>query len=93
MASIFVILLSMLYRKSQTGVLYLAIAAPLMMAGLIEVKYLPHFGVAYLILFGILLGELLYLLQAKWKLSDYGKQDKISPSVYQNSASVASPCC
>jgi hypothetical protein len=88
-ASIFIILLSMLYRKSQTGVLYLAIAAPLMMAGLIEVKYLPHFGVAYLILFCILLGELLYLLQAGWKLNDYGKNEKISPSVYQNYAAVA----
>jgi asparagine N-glycosylation enzyme membrane subunit Stt3 len=87
--AIFIIFLSMLYRKSQTGVLYLAIAAPLMLAGLIEVKYLPHFGVAYIILFCILLGELLYLVQAKWKLSEYGKQDKISPSVYQNASSYA----
>jgi asparagine N-glycosylation enzyme membrane subunit Stt3 len=87
--AIFVILLSMLYRKSKTGVLYLAIAAPLMMAGFIEVKYLPHFGVAYLVLFGILLGELLYLTESKWKLSNYGKQDKISPAVYQNMATAA----
>ncbi len=87
--SIFIILLSILYRKSKTGVLYLAIAAPLMTAGFIEVKYLPHFGVAYLVLFGILLGELLYLVQSKWKLSDYGKQERISPSVYQNAAPVA----
>ena len=87
--AIFVILLSMLYRKSKTGVLYLAIAAPLMTAGFIEVKYLPHFGVAYLVLFGILLGELLYLAESKWKLSEYGKQDRISPAVYQNAATVA----
>ncbi len=84
MAAIFIILNSMLFRKSKTGVLYLAIAAPLMVAGFVEVKYLPHFGVAYLILFCILLGELLYMLQAKWKLSDYGKQEKISPAAYLN---------
>jgi hypothetical protein len=85
MAAIFIILNSILFRKSKTGVLYLAIAVPLMVAGFVEVKYLPHFGVAYLVLFGILIGELLYLLQAKWKLSDYGKQDKISPAVYPTS--------
>ncbi|MDE1866009.1 MAG: hypothetical protein KGH94_05230 [Candidatus Micrarchaeota archaeon] len=89
MAAVFIIFNSMLFRKSKTGVLYLAIAAPLMVAGFVEVKYLPHLGVAYLILFGILLGELLYMLQARWKLSDYGKQDRISPSVYQNSRGIA----
>jgi asparagine N-glycosylation enzyme membrane subunit Stt3 len=63
------IVLSIIQRKSVTGILYLAIALPLMFAGFSEVKYLPHFGVAYIILFCIALGELMYLSQNGFKLN------------------------
>ncbi len=59
--SILLIFLSIIYRNSRTGVLYLAISLPLIIAAVSEVKYLPHFAVAYIMLFGILLGELINL--------------------------------
>lgn len=59
--SITLILISIIYRNSKTGVLYLAIAIPLIVAAVSEVKYLPHFAVAYIILFGILIGEVINL--------------------------------
>ena len=61
------ICISIIFRRSTTGVLYLAIALPLMFAGFSEVKYLPHFGVAYIMLFCIILGEVLYLAEDNFK--------------------------
>jgi asparagine N-glycosylation enzyme membrane subunit Stt3 len=63
--SIALIFISIGFRKSKTGILYLSVAVPLMAAGFSEVKYLPHFGTAYILLFGIMLGEALYLLKHK----------------------------
>ncbi len=60
--------ISIIYRRSKTGVLYIAAAVPLMAAGFLEVKYLPHFGAAYIMLFGIILGEILYLAESNFKL-------------------------
>ena len=73
--AIILIAISMIYRRSKTGVLYLAIALPLMFAGFSEVKYLPHFGVAYIMLFGIILGEILYLAQDKFRLVKRGANE------------------
>jgi asparagine N-glycosylation enzyme membrane subunit Stt3 len=83
-ASLILIILSILFRKSRTAVLYFSIAVPLMVAGFLEVKYLPHFGVAYIMLFCIVMGELLYLMQSRNKSGAQGKNDAISPSVYLN---------
>jgi asparagine N-glycosylation enzyme membrane subunit Stt3 len=60
------IMLSIAFRHSKTGILFIAIALPLMAAGFSEVKYLPHFGVAYIILFCIILGELLYFASSNF---------------------------
>ncbi len=60
------IVLSIAFRRSKTGVLYIAIALPLMAAGFSEVKYIPHFGTAYILLFGIILGEILYLVSSNY---------------------------
>ncbi len=65
-AAIALIFLSIGLRKSRTGILYVSVALPLMTAGFSEVKYLPHMGVAYILLFGILLGELMYLLKSNY---------------------------
>ncbi len=63
LVSITLIFLSIGFRKSKTGILYMSVALPLMAAGFSEVKYLPHFGTAYILLFGIMLGEVFYLLK------------------------------
>ncbi len=73
--AIILIAVSIIFRRSKTGVLYLAVALPLMFAGFSEVKYLPHFGVAYIMLFGIILGEVLYLAQDEFKLVKRGITD------------------
>ena len=61
--SIIMILISIIFRNSKTGILYLSIALPLMVAAVSEVKYLPHFAIAYVLLFGILLGETVYIIK------------------------------
>jgi hypothetical protein len=66
--SLALIAISIIFRRSRTGILYMAIALPLMFAGFSEVKYLPHFGVVYIILFCIILGEFVYLAQDGFKL-------------------------
>lgn len=66
--SLALIVISIIFRRSRTGVLYWAIALPLLFAGFSEVKYLPHLGVVYIILFCIILGELMYLAQDGFKL-------------------------
>ncbi|MCL4404845.1 MAG: hypothetical protein M1544_01640 [Candidatus Marsarchaeota archaeon] len=62
------IVLSIFYKKSTTSVLYLSIAAPLMFAGFSEVKYLPHFGTVFILLFCIMLGEGIYIFRNGFKL-------------------------
>ena len=62
------IVLSIFYKKSNTSILYLSIATPLMFAGFSEVKYLPHFGTVYILLFCIMLGEGIYLFRNGFKL-------------------------
>lgn len=64
--SVTLIILSIAFRRSKTGILYIAIALPLMAAGFSEVKYLPHFGTAYILLFCIALGEVLYLASSEF---------------------------
>ncbi|MGI0100661.1 MAG: hypothetical protein ACREBH_03015 [Candidatus Micrarchaeaceae archaeon] len=67
--SFILICISIYFRRSKTGVLYLAVALPLMFAGFSEVKYLPHFGVAYIMLFGIILGEFMFLANDNFKMT------------------------
>jgi asparagine N-glycosylation enzyme membrane subunit Stt3 len=64
--SVALIILSIAFRKSKTGIFYIAIALPLMAAGFSEVKYLPHFGTVYILLFCIMLGEILYLISSNY---------------------------
>ncbi len=61
--AIILIITSILFRNSKTGVLYLSISLPLTVAAVSEVKYLPHFAIAYVLLFGILLGEVVYIIK------------------------------
>ena len=67
--SIVLIFISIIYRNSKTAILYISIAVPLLLAGMSEVKYLPHMGVAYIMLFGIMLGELIYLAKIDFNLN------------------------
>jgi asparagine N-glycosylation enzyme membrane subunit Stt3 len=69
--SIMLIFTSIAFRGSKTGIFYISAALPLMVAGFSEVKYLPHFGVAYILLFCIALGEAMYLV-----CSNYYKNER-----------------
>ena len=87
LTSLILIGVSIVFRRSRVGILYMAIALPLMFAGFSEVKYLPHFGVAYILLFCIILGELLFLSQNKYKLVIKKRHEaeaemRLKPSVY-----------
>ncbi len=55
--AIVLLLISIFYRKSDTGILYLAISL-ISVAAFSEVAYIPHFTVAYIMLFGIIIGEI-----------------------------------
>ena len=72
------IFMSIAFRRSKTGILYIAVALPLMAAGFSEVKYLPHFGTTYILLFGITLGEIYFLASSNYyKSSDNSKRPMI----------------
>ena len=53
-------------RSSKSSILALAAVWPLALAGMIEVKYLPHFGVAYIIAICVILGELTLYYSKDW---------------------------
>ena len=91
-ASIVLLAISIIYRRNRTGILYMAIALPLLFAGFSEVKYLPHLGVAYIIMFCIVLGEIMYLAQDGFKLkvrSAYDEAGHISGNFYKEHAMPA----
>ncbi|MCL5418746.1 MAG: hypothetical protein M1360_02275 [Candidatus Marsarchaeota archaeon] len=78
------ILISVFYRNSKSGIFYLAIAFPLMFAGFSEVKYLPHFGVAEIMLLGIIMGELMFLAQNHYRLkTDDSRTDSILSTTFK----------
>ncbi len=75
--AIVLIAISIYYRKSNTGIFYLMIALPLMVAAFSEVKYIPHFGVAYIMLLGIVIGEIAILAGNNFKLN-HEKEESVS---------------
>jgi hypothetical protein len=50
-------------RNSKAGILAIAAVFPLQVAAMIEVKYLPHFGVGYIIAIGFIIGELFLIIK------------------------------
>ncbi|MDE1855096.1 MAG: hypothetical protein KGH57_02125 [Candidatus Micrarchaeota archaeon] len=58
-------ILAIIQKDSKGGILALAAVWPLAIAGMVEVKYLPHFGVGYILAFCIILGELLLMVKGK----------------------------
>ncbi|MDE1822744.1 MAG: hypothetical protein KGH50_00265 [Candidatus Micrarchaeota archaeon] len=60
-------LLAIYYRNSKTSIFAVAAVWPLAIAGMIEIKYLPHFGVGYIVAIGIILGELLLIVGKEQK--------------------------
>jgi asparagine N-glycosylation enzyme membrane subunit Stt3 len=50
-------------RDSKASILAIAAVWPLAIAAMIEIKYLPHFGVGYIIAFCMILGELLLFVK------------------------------
>ncbi len=55
-----------IYKRSSKGsVLAMAAVWPLAVAGMIEIKYMPHFGVGYILALGVIIGELLLLTKGK----------------------------
>ncbi|MGC8479688.1 MAG: hypothetical protein ACP5M9_03400 [Candidatus Micrarchaeia archaeon] len=62
---------SVFATNSKSAMLAIAIVAVLAVAGLSEVKYLPHFGVAYILAIGVILGTLfIYLNENKNKTTN-----------------------
>ncbi|MEM3205041.1 MAG: hypothetical protein QW046_05370 [Candidatus Micrarchaeaceae archaeon] len=61
-------LVAMLYRDSTTAVLALAAVWPLAIAAMSEVKYLPHFGVGYIIAISIIVAEVIMFIRNDYKL-------------------------
>jgi hypothetical protein len=70
---ILILLMSIFIRRSETGILYIAIALPIMFAGFSEVKYLPHFGIVLIVLLGAIIGEALILADNDFNLKKYSK--------------------
>jgi asparagine N-glycosylation enzyme membrane subunit Stt3 len=62
-------LLSIYYQKSDSSVLYFAMIIPLAVAGMTEVKYLPHFGVGYIIAIGVIVGIIIEIAKHDFKLN------------------------
>ena len=62
------LLIGIFCRKSDTSVFYLLIAFPLAIAAFSEVAYIPHFSAAYVMLFGIIIGEIGVLAGNDFKL-------------------------
>ncbi len=86
------IILSIIFRKSNIGILYLWITLPLAVAAFSEVKYLPHFGVAYILLIGIIIGELLAIIGNKFDFHMYENRDNMKlyiKNAYQNNKDLA----
>ena len=87
---VILLLISIIFRNSKTGIFYLAIVIPLMAAGFSEVKYMPHFGVAFILLFSIIIGEIFYLAKSKFDLQSESKfageenADGIFADLYKN---------
>ncbi|MEM3255201.1 MAG: hypothetical protein QXH69_02400, partial [Candidatus Micrarchaeaceae archaeon] len=61
-------LVAMLYRNSSSAILALAAVWPLAIAAMSEVKYLPHFGVAYIIAISIIIAEAVMFIRNDYKL-------------------------
>ncbi len=59
-------ILAAINRNSKSSVLALAAVWPLTIAGMIEVKYLPHFGVAYILAICVIIGELSIYYSKDW---------------------------
>ena len=59
-------LLAIMNRNSKASIMTIAAVWPLAIAGMIEVKYLPHFGVAYIIALCAILGELMLYYYKDW---------------------------
>ncbi len=57
---------SILFKNSKSAIFTFTMVAVLIVAGMSEVKYLPHFGVGYIIAIGMILGEL-YLMARNMK--------------------------
>jgi asparagine N-glycosylation enzyme membrane subunit Stt3 len=60
-------ILAIYQRDSKASILSMAAIWPLAIAAMIEIKYLPHFGVGYIIAFCVIIGELLLLVKKSGK--------------------------
>ena len=74
--ALFLVELSVILRNSKTGVFYLALSL-IALAGFSEVKYLPHLGAVYIVLFCAMLGELTYLAENRFKLRSAPKTENV----------------
>ena len=65
-------LAAILFRRSRSSILYLSTIFPLALAGMLEVKYLPHFGVAYILALCFIIGELMLFVRNNYRFSGAG---------------------
>ncbi|MGC8648965.1 MAG: hypothetical protein ACP5UN_01965 [Candidatus Micrarchaeia archaeon] len=88
--SILLLIIKIIDENSKTSILYIAISVPLLLAGFSEVKYLPHFGVAYILLFSIMIGELLMLVDKGFKFKFINKNININENSSNNYSYIRS---
>jgi asparagine N-glycosylation enzyme membrane subunit Stt3 len=69
--------LSIYYRRSKSSILYFATIIPLTIAGMVEVKYLPHFGIAYILALALILGEIILYIKNDYKFPKSGNLEKV----------------
>ncbi|BCS90819.1 MAG: hypothetical protein ARM1_0276 [Candidatus Micrarchaeota archaeon] len=62
-STIIFLVLDILHNADRSAILYLAASLPLIFAGFSEVKYLPHFDIAFIILLSVFLGEILRIVK------------------------------
>ncbi|MHB1829969.1 MAG: hypothetical protein ACYCO0_01105 [Candidatus Micrarchaeaceae archaeon] len=95
-------ILAIIKRNSKSSILAIAAVWPLAFVGMIEVEYLPHFSVAYIIAIGVILGELMLFYSSGWS-ENMKKALMVSfivilllealPVVYQLITAAANPNC
>ena len=66
------IIYTVIIKDSQNGIFLAATVIPLTVAGMLEVKYLPHFGVGYILAIGVIIGESFLLVKnSKSEMIEY----------------------
>ncbi len=85
--------IAIFFRNSRSNMLYVATIVPLAVAGMIEVKYLPHFGVGYIMALMIIVGELTILINNDYKISSETQDGNVGSGKHKTAAYALAGFC